>query len=78
MIEIQLTLDDIIQMTVRDGEDWALAHARRLLELIKQIGVDMPYDSHALTLASYLHDWGAFPCYARKGCGACNTLTPSC
>jgi HD superfamily phosphodiesterase len=27
----------------------------------------MPYDSHAVTLASYLHDWGAFPCYARKG-----------
>ena len=37
MIETQLTLDVIIQMTMQVGEDWATAHAKRLLELVKQI-----------------------------------------
>jgi uncharacterized protein len=61
------TLENIIQMTLRDGEGWALAHARRLLELIKQIGENMSYDSDALTLATYMHDWGTFPRYMQKG-----------
>lgn len=62
-----LTLDDIIQMTLQVGENWALAHAKRLLALIKQIGADLPYDLHVLELATYLHDWGAFPAYIQKG-----------
>jgi len=66
MMETKLTLDDIVQLTLRDGESWALTHAKRLLELIKQIGADIPYDSYAITLATYMHDWGAFPCYAQK------------
>jgi len=66
-METILTLNDIIQMTQRDGESWAVAHAKRLLELIRQIGQDLPYDSDALQLAAYLHDWGAFDCYAQKG-----------
>lgn len=67
MIEHQLTLDNIIQMTLETGENWAVAHARRLLELIKQIGEDVPYDSHVMELAVYMHDWGAFPRYIKKG-----------
>ena len=67
MIETQLTLDDIIQMTMQVGEDWAVAHAKRLLELVKQIGVDIPYDSHVMELAMYMHDWGASPKYTQKG-----------
>ncbi|HLO29889.1 MAG TPA: hypothetical protein VK249_12175 [Anaerolineales bacterium] len=67
MAEHELILDDIIQMTLREGEGWAVAHVRRLLELIRQIGSDMPYDSLALTLATYMHDWGAFPRYIQKG-----------
>lgn len=67
MTENQLNLDDIIQMTLQTGENWALAHAKRLLELIKQIGVDLPYDAHVMALATYMHDWGAFPCYIQKG-----------
>jgi HD superfamily phosphodiesterase len=66
MADSPLTLDDIIQMTLREGEGWALAHARRLLKLIQQIGVGISYDSYALTLATYLHDWGAFPRYIQK------------
>jgi len=67
MTEHQLTLDNIIQMTLQSGENWALAHARRLLELINQIGMDLPHDPCALTLATYMHDWGAFPRYIQKG-----------
>ncbi len=62
-----MTLDDIIQMTFSVGEGWAVAHAQRLLALIQEIGQDVPYDAHVLTLAAYLHDWGAFPRYLEKG-----------
>jgi len=67
MSEKPFTLADIIEMTQRDGESWAVAHARRLLQLINEIGRDLPYDSQTLTLATYLHDWGAFSRYAQKG-----------
>jgi len=67
MNEKQFSLDDIIEMTLRDGESWAVAHARRLLQLTNEIGQGIPHDDQALTLAVYLHDWGAFPCYAQKG-----------
>jgi HD superfamily phosphodiesterase len=66
MIRTKLTLGDIIQMTLQAGEDWAVAHARRLIELVRQIGADIPYDSQILDVAAYLHDWGAFPAYLRK------------
>lgn len=67
MIANQIMLDDIIQMTLQAGENWAVSHAKRLLELIRQIGVDHPYDAHVMELAAYMHDWGAFPCYIQKG-----------
>src|SRR5690606_36639798 len=57
---------DIIQMTMEVGEDWAVAHAKRLLELIKQISDDLSYDKHVMELATYMHDWGAFPVYFQK------------
>lgn len=66
MIETQLTLDDIIQMTMEVGEDWAVAHAKRLLELVKQISDYLSYDMHVMELATYMHDWGAFPVYFQK------------
>lgn len=66
MLGTQLTLDNIIQMTLQTGENWAVAHAKRLLELIKQIGVDLPYDCRVMELATYMHDWGAFPRYIQK------------
>jgi uncharacterized protein len=66
MTETQLTLDDIIQMTLEVGEDWAVAHAERLLELIQQIGADISYNYQVMELAAYLHDWGAFPAYIRR------------
>jgi len=66
MTEDQLTLDDIIQMTLEVGEDWAVAHAKRLLKLIEQIGAEFQYDLHIMELAVYMHDWGAFPKYIQK------------
>ena len=65
-MDTQLSLNDILQMTQQVGEDWAVAHARRLVELVKQISVDFQYDAHILELAAYLHDWGAFASYAQK------------
>ena len=67
METILLTLDDIIQMTLDVGEDWAVAHAERLLRLIETIGADIPYDEDVIELAAYMHDWGAFPVYMQKG-----------
>jgi Predicted HD superfamily hydrolase len=66
MEAVRLTLDDIVQMTLQVGEEWAIAHAKRLIELIKQIGADIPYDVHVMELAAYMHDWGAFPRYSQK------------
>ena len=66
MINSQLTLDDIIRMTQQAGENWAVAHAKRLIELMKQIGVDLPHDSYVVELAAYMHDLGAFPAYIQK------------
>ncbi len=63
----QLTLNDIFQMTQRIGENWAVAHAQRLMRLIKDIGREIPYDEHVLSVAAYTHDWGAFPVYTQKG-----------
>lgn len=63
----KLTLDNIIQMTLETGENWAVVHAKRLLELIKQISMDVPHDSYVMELAAYMHDWGAFPRYIQKG-----------
>jgi HD superfamily phosphodiesterase len=62
----QLTLHDIIQMTLDVGEDWAVAHAKRLIELGRQISTDLPYDPQVFALAAYLHDWGAFPKYSQR------------
>lgn len=63
----KLSLDDIIQMTLDAGEDWAVSHAERLIKLIEQIGSDLSYDEDVVELAAYMHDWGAFPSYMQKG-----------
>lgn len=61
-----LTLDDIIQLTLEVGEDWAVTHAERLIRLLELIGADMPYDVEVMELAACLHDWGACPTYIQK------------
>ena len=67
MLKTDLSLTDIIQMTQQVGDSWAVAHAKRLIELVKQIGEEHPYDAIVMELAAYMHDWGALPSYAQKG-----------
>jgi HD superfamily phosphodiesterase len=62
----QLTIHDIIQMTFEVGEDWAIAHGKRLIELGNEISAGLPYDPGVFALAAYLHDWGAFSKYAQR------------
>jgi uncharacterized protein len=62
----QLTLDDIIKLTFDIGEDWAVAHAKRLIELGRGISDGLVYDHQIFALAAYLHDWGAFSKYYQK------------
>jgi len=65
----KLCFEDILELTQQVGEGWAVAHARRLLVLVWEIGAGLEYDPIALKLAAYLHDWGAFPVYARRWVG---------
>jgi hypothetical protein len=62
-----LRLEDIEQLTLEYGEGWACPHAQRLLSLVSLIDAGMHYDRLAVEFAAYLHDWGAFPCFARPG-----------
>ena len=73
-----LLLADIIHMTQQVGDNWAVAHAKRLVELVEQIGMDFPYDSYVMELAAYMHDWGAFPSYAQKDVEHARTFTADC
>ena len=66
-MESQISPIDIIQMTQQVGDSWAVAHAKRLIELVKQISADIPYDPLVMELAAYMHDWGAFSSYSQKG-----------
>ena len=69
MAGTELSLADIVQLTRQAGDSWAIAHARRLIELIQRISTEHPYDSLVVELAAYIHDWGAFPDYAQKDVG---------
>ena len=55
------------KLTAQDGEGWGLAHVRRVMELAGWIGVGIPHDALALSVAVALHDWGAFPRYRVPG-----------
>jgi HD superfamily phosphodiesterase len=61
-----LTCDDTLYMTLEVGEAWAVAHAKRLIEWVREIESDLDYDSQALEPAASLHDCGASPKYAQK------------
>jgi len=53
-------------MTLEVGEAWAVAHAKRLIEWVREIESDLDYDPQALEPAASLHDCGASPKYAPK------------
>lgn len=61
-----LTRDDILYMTLDIGGAWGVAHAKRLIERVREIGCDLDYDAQVIEPAASLHDWGASPKYALK------------
>ena len=62
-----MDLEQIKQSTLELGQGWGFAHATRVQKLIDLIGAELVYDKDVLPYAVYLHDWGAFPKYARPG-----------
>ena len=66
-IATTLMIADVIEMTRADGDPWKLSHVHRLLKLIPLIGEGLAYDETILTIATYLHDWGAYPRYQQPG-----------
>ena len=62
-----MNVDEVIQMTLRVGEVGPLPMRSGYWRAVEEIGEGVAYDDHVLTLAAYLHDWGAFPLYAEKG-----------
>ena len=54
-------------MTRAAGDPWKLSRVHRLLKLFALIGEGMVYDETAVILATYLHDWGAYPPYQQPG-----------
>ena len=67
LIAPPLTIADVAEMTRLDGDPWQLSHVHRLLKLIPVIGEGIAYDATAVTIATYLHDWGAYPRYQQPG-----------
>lgn len=65
--ERELTLADVMEMTRVEGDAWKLSHVRRVLQLIALIGEGLVYDETAVTIATYLHDWGAYPRFQQPG-----------
>ncbi|MFO7681214.1 MAG: HD domain-containing protein [Chloroflexota bacterium] len=63
----KLTLADVMEITCAEGDPWKLSHVRRVLQLIGLIGEGMVYDKTAVTIATYLHDWGAYPRFKQPG-----------
>jgi uncharacterized protein len=59
--------NEIIKMTTQYGGDWAIAHSRRLLTMIEQIGEGLSYDIEVIWLAAHLHDWGAYEPWKKNG-----------
>lgn len=63
----RLTIADLAELTCTDGGQLAHSHVQRLLKLIALIGKGLAYDETALTIATYLHDWGAYLRYQQAG-----------
>ncbi|MBE0699474.1 MAG: hypothetical protein IH586_21330 [Anaerolineaceae bacterium] len=62
-----MNVDDLIEITRANGEAWAYPHVQRVLALSQQISSGLNYNQTAFTIAAWLHDWGAFPCYRQPG-----------
>ena len=59
--------DEVSRLTMEYGGDWAIAHSKRLLSIVEQIGDGLSYDRDAVWLAAHLHDWGAYQPWSKEG-----------
>ena len=59
--------EEIVRLSGEYGGAWLVAHAQRLLKLIAHIGEGLDYDTEAVWLAAWMHDWGVCPKWAREG-----------
>lgn len=59
--------EELVRLTEEHGGAWGINHVRRLLELIALIGQGMDYNTDAVWIAAHLHDWGAYPAWAKEG-----------
>jgi uncharacterized protein len=59
--------DGIARLTEEHGGAWAIEHTRRLLRLTRSLAGNEPYDEEVVWLAAHLHDWGAYPPWAKPG-----------
>lgn len=64
---MDISLEEIAQLTEQYGGAWGINHTRRLTALIDTIEDGREYDREALELAVLLHDWGAYPVWAKEG-----------
>jgi HD superfamily phosphodiesterase len=67
LLTLKLTLADVMEITCAEGDPWKLSHVRRVLHLIGLIGEGLVYDKTAVSIATCLHDWGAYPRFQQAG-----------
>jgi uncharacterized protein len=63
---MNITRNEIVQLTEGYGGVWGINHTRRLLQLCAAIGQGLSYNTEAVWLAAHLHDWGAYAPWAQK------------
>lgn len=59
--------EKIVELTYEYGDDWGVQHSERLIHLVDMLGEGLEYDSDAIWLAAYLHDWGGYEKWAVPG-----------
>jgi uncharacterized protein len=64
---MSVSISKIEDLTEEYGGQWGIDHTKRLLKIISIIDEGLTYDREAVTLAAYLHDWGAYPKWIEPG-----------
>jgi len=59
--------EEIAALTFEYGGDWGVCHSERLLKIISIIGEGIEYNTEAVWLAAYLHDWGGYSQWMKEG-----------
>lgn len=59
--------DEIVNLTLEYGGQWAICHAQRILNNIAAISAGARCEAEPLWLAAHLHDWGGYAKWALQG-----------